>query len=124
MTDKSTETKSHADIDSIYDESIILSKPVMKRTVFKPEWLNVKTDISDNIISDNVLELSKPIMKRTVTKPEWSNTQTGTSDNILDNIPRPILRRHSPSFDECSPDCINTSNSIIDIIDNYNKKHQ
>lgn len=91
MTDKSTETTSHADIDSIYDESIILSKPVMKRTV---------------------------------TKPEWSNTQTGTSDNILDNISRPILRRHSPSFDEYSPDSINTSNSIIDIIDNYNKKHQ
>ena len=124
MTDKSTETKLPADIDSIYDESIILSKPVMKRTVTKPEWLNVKTDISDNIISDNELELSKPIMKRTVTKPEWSNTQTGTSDNILDNISRPILRRQSPPVYECSPDCINTSNSIIDIINNYNKKDQ
>ena len=91
MNNKSTETKSPADIDSIYDDSIIFSKPVVKRTV---------------------------------TKPEWSNTQTGTSDNILDNISRPILRRQSPPVYECSPDCINTSNSIIDIINNYNKKDQ
>tara|TARA_B110000285_G_scaffold215579_1_gene262080 strand:- start:96 stop:443 length:348 start_codon:yes stop_codon:yes gene_type:complete len=91
MTDKSTETKLPADIDSIYDESIIFSKPVMKRTVTKPEWLNIKTDISDNNISEQT----------------------------LNQIPHPILRRQSPLLYERHTDYINTSQSLIDIIDEH-----
>ena len=63
MGDNSTETKTkttdnHNNI--LYDTSNIISKPVMKRTVTKPEWLNVKTDTSDNIL-DNI---PRPVLRR------------------------------------------------------------
>lgn len=61
MGDNSTETKTTDNHNNIlYDTSNIISKPVMKRTVTKPEWLNVKTDTSDNIL-DNI---PRPVLRR------------------------------------------------------------
>ena len=50
----------------------------------------------NNIVSTETL----PIMVKTIPTPDWLNTITDTSNNISDNIPRPILRRHSPSIYE------------------------
>lgn len=61
MGDNSTETKttdSHNNI--LHDKSNIISNPAMKRTVTKSEWLNVKTDTSDNIL-DNI---PRPVLRR------------------------------------------------------------
>ena len=73
----------------------------------------------NNIVSNDSLPL--PIMVKTIPTPDWLNTITDTSDNILDNIPRPILRRHSPLLFEQSYNNISKNNSLIDIMDEYDK---
>jgi len=61
MGDNSTESKTTNNHNNIlHDKTNIISNPAMKRTVTKPEWLNVKTDISDNIL-DNI---PRPVLRR------------------------------------------------------------
>jgi hypothetical protein len=71
----------------------------------------------NNIVSTESLPL--PIMVKTIPTPDWSNTITDTSDNMLDNIPRPILRRHSPSIYEQSYNNKTKDKSLIDIINEH-----
>lgn len=73
----------------------------------------------NNIVSNDSLPL--PIMVETVPPPDWLNTNTDTSNNISDNIPRPILRRHSPLLFEQHTNNISKNNSLIDIMVEHDK---
>jgi len=79
------------------------------------------TDNHNNILYDTSNIISKPVMKRAVTKPEWLNVTTDISDNILDNIPRPILRRQCALLYNKDSGHVNENDSVIDILDKYNK---
>jgi len=71
----------------------------------------------NNIVSTETI----PIMVKTIPTPDWLNTNTDTSNNISDNIPRPILRRHSPLLFEQSYNNISKNKSLIDIMDEHDK---
>lgn len=93
MSDNSKQPQPPPNNNIVSTESITL--PIMVETVPPPDWLNTNTDIS--------------------------NTNTDTSNNILDNIPRPILRRHSPLLFEQPTNNISKNNSLIDIMVEHDK---
>lgn len=72
----------------------------------------------NNIVSTESITL--PIMVETVPPPDWLNTNTDTSNNSF-KIPRPILRRHSPSIYEQSYNNIIKNKSLIDIMVEHDK---
>jgi len=95
MGDNSTESKTTNNHNNIlYYTSNNISKPVMKRTVTKPEWLNVKTDTSDNLL-DNI---PRPVLRRQCASIYNNDSGHGKNDesliDILDKYNKNITHTH------------------------------
>lgn len=136
MIDNTNQTHTKQDGNK-YDDANKISIPIMARTVTKPEWLDIKTDIPDKITSpilrrqntiiydeksDIIYDISSnfrsglqpPILRRQTTN------MYDVSLNSISGLQPPILRRQTNIIQEHHCDHINTKNNLTDILDEHN----
>lgn len=79
--------------------------------------------ISDNNVYNQSNSDLIPIIINNVTDIDMLNKNTDASYNIISNIPRPILRRYSPSSSNSIyyDNSIKHKQTLIDVINNYNE---